>query len=377
MTILAVPNLATELTEGATPLTLRWFRNGIQPSAPAGRREAEHINLCMAQRMRVVFSHAGAFTQDANAGGIFEGFDPETNSDITTYRVAFRTGPVTRRLRARFIMLPADSETTATDGPYAMWVLRTGITGAGSTTDQAQMYLALISGLADRFQLSELLIVEHTIDVSPDAYYRLELHQVNRARVVSATVWEEPRVSLDTTVDTAAVDPTAIYVGSPITQKQYRDMLVAAERVWKIGQPLLQWTADVGSAGTNLPHEPRSRTSATPANVLDQSYTAFDAAAPGFPVIVSYSGTLDSPNIPVVIWAYASCVSGTGSILFKDQAGNTIASIAPAGAAAWYSATGNLKDASGSPETTEIQVLFAGDATNACVVHAFGMLVYS
>ena len=376
MTRLTVPNLATELAEGATPYTLRWFRHGIAPPGIAAKRLAEHCNLMLAQRCRVVFSHAGVYRADGNTGGIFEGFDTESNSDLTTYRGAFHTGPVTTRLRVKFCLLPPDSETTATSSAYVQWTLMTGLTGTGNTVVQQQISVPTESGLTDDFQLHEAFEASHTIDVSPDTNYRIELHQVNRIRVVSCSVYEEPRTSLDTDVDTAAVDTSTFSAATPITQQQFRDIMVAADKVWRVGQPLLQWTADVASAGTNLAHEPRSRTSATQANVLDQSYTAANASAPGYAVNVRYSGTLDSANVPTVFWAYASCVSGTGTLTFRDQSDNVLATISPAGAAAWYSTTGSLKDAAGSPQTTKVDVLFAGDAANACVVYAFGAFVH-
>lgn len=366
MPIVPVSNLATELPEGATPFTLRWFRNGVEPSGIAARRLAEHLNVLLAQRQRA-WAHSGTFRVDTNTGGTFEGFDTETNSDIVTYRLAFRTGPVTRRLRVKFALLTPDSETTATATPYVQWVLETGLTGSGSTTNADRVYLSTISALTDQFTLNELVEGECILDVASSSEYRMVLHQVNRIRVVSCTIYEEPRTSLDTSGDAAAVDTTQFVQGRPITGAQIADLYVAAEKVWSEGQPLAWWTADVASAGTNLAHEPRSRTSATQANVLDQTYTAVNASAPGFFTVVPYSGTLDSANVPAVFWAYASCVSGTGTITFRDQAGTVLATITPAGAAAWYAVEGNLTE-----NTTKVDVLFAGDATNTTVVHAFG-----
>jgi hypothetical protein len=377
VSIVPVQNLALELLAGATPYTLRWYRHGIAPPGVAAKRLAEHLNALMAQQCRVVFAHAGVYRPDSNTGGIFEGFDTESNSDLTTYRVAFHTGPVTRRLKVKMVLLPPDSETTATSAAYAQWTLTVGLTGSGSATVQSAITVPTQSGLTDDFQAFELFEAEQYIDVSPDTNYRMELHQVNRMRVVSCSIFEEPRTSLDTTIDTYAVDPTPFVQARPITQQQYRDLMVAANAVWRIGQPLIQWTADVASAGTNLGHEPRSRTSATAANVLDQSYTAANESAPGYTIEIPYSGTLESGNVPVVMWAYASCTGGTGAITFKNQAGTTLGSLAPAGAANWYSTTGNFVDASGTTETTKVDVLFAGDGANACVVYAFGAFVHT
>lgn len=376
MAIVQIPNPAIEFPEGATPYTLRWFRNGIVPPGVAAKRLAEHLNILLTQRGRAVMCHTGSFTQDANTGGVFEGFDTESNSDLTTYRAAFHTGPTTTRLRARFAALRPDKESTATSSAYVEMYLRTGLTGDGTVSSLGPIYTPGQSTLSDQFALDEIYEWEQVIGVSPDTDYRIEVHQVNRARLVSCSIWESTSQSIDTAIYPVVIDPSTFRQGDVITDDQMRQLMLAADTAWRIGQPLFHWTADVAASGTNLPHEPRSRTSATAANLLDQSYTAYDAAAPGFYIDAPYSGTLGSSNIPVVFWCYASCTSGTGSVVFKDQAGVTLATITPSGAAAWYSTTGNLTDASGT-ETTEVQVLFAGDATNSCVVHAVGAFVYS
>jgi hypothetical protein len=68
MPVIPVTNLSSELPEGATPITLRWFRHGVEPSGIAVKRLAEHLNILMAQRGRTVLCHSGVFRQDANAG---------------------------------------------------------------------------------------------------------------------------------------------------------------------------------------------------------------------------------------------------------------------------------------------------------------------
>jgi hypothetical protein len=250
--------------------------------------------------------------------------------------------------------------------------METGLTGTGTTTTSPEIYVNTISLLTDQFTLNEVIEGNCALDCEPETEYRLSLHQVNRARVVSATVYEEPRTLLDTTVDTITVDTTKFLQGGPITQQQYRQLMLAAEKVWSCGQPLLQWTADVATGGSNASYQPRTRTSATQANVQDQSYTASNTSAPGYFTVVPYSGTLDSSVVPAVAWCYASCPSGTGTVTFRDQDNTVLATISPSGSAAWYAVPASLTDASGT-ETTKIDVLFAGDGANTTTIYAFGM----
>lgn len=357
-----IPSLANSGLFDNSRVTKRWFRNGQTPSAPIAKRLAENFNQAMAQRQRVVFGKA-------NVLGLHADFDSATNTDTTTWRTAFHTGPMTRTIRARTLFLPLPTATSISGAPYAQWTLTTGLTGAGTSTVQTAMTVPGFSATSD-FTADELFSIEQEWSVSPDADYRIELHQVNRARPISASVYEMPRELLLTDQDPYAIDSSSIYQGGPIVQGPIEQMMQAAQELWRLGQPLFHWSID-------LPGDVRTRTTNTARNMIDQTVTAASSTSPGWPVSVSYSGTLESSQVPVVMWAYASCPSGTGALTWRDQANNVIGNIAPAGAAAWYSTTGVLQDASSAAETTKVDVFFAGDGTHTTTVYAVGMFVYS
>lgn len=357
---LIMPSLSGELLAAPRAITKRWFRNGVAPPGPASKRLGDSLNVLMARRGRILFSKRNTYALHAN-------FDSATNSDITTWRGAFHTGPTTRKVRMRMVLLPLPGDVVISTDAYVQWTLRTGLTGAGVATVQASIIDAGLSSSAS-FTADEGYTVEQEWEVAADAHYRVELHQVNRARPLSAVIYEVPRTELQTDQD-PGVDVSSIYVSGPIVRGPLDAMMQAADLVWRIGHPLGAWCTD-------LPADVLARTLATLRNAFDQTVTAPSSTSPGWPINVPYSGSLESGEVPVVLWAYASCVSGTGTIEWRDQDDNVIGSVAPAGAAAWYATTGVLGDATAAEPTTQIDPFIAGDATNALNVFALGMFMH-
>lgn len=358
---IAVQSLAVGGIGDITAYTKRWFRNGITPSATAARRLADGINQGLAQRVRVHFAHP-------NLHGLHADYDSGTNSELVTWRFACHTGPVTRQLRAHTVFLPLPNGATPAGAPQVWWVMKTGLTGSGSTTTQAAVTTPVLSTSTD-ITADELFAVEQLFDVAPDADYRFELHVKERARPISGTVYEVPRPVLYTDED-RCVDSTTIYQGGPITQQTLSQMFERAQDLYRLGQPLGWWTAD-------LPGDERSRTTASARNLFDQTLSAPADTSPGWPVEVPYHGTLESADVPIMFWAYASAVGGTSTLTLRDQAGAVVATLSPAGAADWYAAAGTLKDRRSADETTKLDLFLEGDGTNAAKVHAAGAFVYA
>lgn len=357
---LIIPGLPGEILAAPHAVTKRWFRNGVAPPGPASKRLGDGLNVLLARRGRVLFSKRNTYALHSN-------FDSADNSDLTTWRGAFHTGPTTRKVRMRMVLLPLPGDVVISTDAYVQWTLRTGLTGAGVATTQARIVDAGLSSSAS-FTADETYTVEQEWEVAADAHYRVELHQVNRARPLSAVIYEVPRTELQTDQD-PGVDVSSIYVNGPIVRGPLDAMMEAADLIWRIGHPLGAWCTD-------LPADVLARTLTTLRNAFDQTVTAPSSTSPGWPIEVPYSGSLESGEVPVVLWAYASCVSGTGTIEWRDQDDNVIGSVAPAGAAAWYATTGVLGDAAAAVPTTKIDPFIAGDATHALNVYAAGLFMH-
>jgi hypothetical protein len=357
VTIVAVQDLASAFPDGSPPPTLRYFRNGIAPPAPGGRALANQINSLLGRRLRPL-------CQYANVYGLHADFDSASTSDLTCHRFAFRTGPVTTSLRWQVAALPYLGSPSAADVTIYL-ALTPGLTGGGTATNTT---LSIPHATATNLTADDLIWLTYEIAVAPDSFYRIEIHRSNLARMVSTSVFEVLQLSLDTATYGIVPDPTTYYENAPITQQQTEALILAADKIWRRGHPLGWWSADI-------PGDERTRTSATAANLWDQTVAAPTGTSPGWPVSVPYAGSLDSADVPVMFWAYAECVGGTGTVTFRDQNDVVLGTINPVGAATWYAVRGNLTDNTAGAQTTKVDVFFAGDATNACNVYAAGVFM--
>lgn len=356
MSVIQLPAIASD-PELEQAFSLRWFRNGIGPPADGMRRLGEALDAVMGLRTRCLYARPQNYDPSGD-------FDSGTSADIVVSRFAVHTGPVTTKARARFCFLPVKGATPASPA-YAQWVTTTGLSGSGTATSLARVYTPYATASGNLYA-SELFESEIAFALSPDTDYRFELHLVNKCRLVSCSVFEEPRSALDTDTDANAVEINGYVQGGPIRNDQVNDLITAADLIWRNGHPLFWWSHD-------LPGDVVTRVSATPANHFDQTVTAATTTTRGFPISVPYSGSLDSSNVPVVMWCYASVAAGTGTVTYKDQGNATIGTInVTSSTADWYWTTGNLTDATLGADTSKVDVLIAGTGAAAISVYAFG-----
>lgn len=362
MSGIALPPLATAFDSDTPPASLRWFRNGIAPPATGALNLSQRLNLVMGQRVRCLFTRT---FQDAD-------FDPTggTTTDTIIARFAAHTGPVGGAITVRFLMLPTSA--TITGPAFLQLVLYPEL--AGATTPITLLPLSIgpqgtTSGYSNEFDVS------FSFGAGSSHAFRYELHTTNSVRPVSVAAYEIPVQTLDTVVTPESVDPAPFVQGQPITTAGFTDMIKAADDIWKLGKPLLSFSAKPGS-------EP-SISSATPSNFVDQLIkepsTDPGEMTPYFPVNVQYSSTIDDTSVPVVFWAYAECPSGTGAIQFIDHVTATVyATLTVSGTAAWYSFSGHLIDDGATPasSTTGIEIYINGDATHTLKLYACGVYIH-
>lgn len=343
MAKIPVPNSQQVVQRGKA--ALNDASNGIMPSGPGVRAIADYVNMLNARRGRCYYSYTNKL--------LFTGF-PGSAVDNFTHRFAFHTGPLATKLRFVGCIYKGSVNGLDPSDSFGYWVLRTGLTGAGTTTTQASMYASSV-GAADIYAADNFADVRQDIDVLPDTDYRLEFHQINRFAIVSLSCYEVTRSLLDTTTDTNMIDTSAIRNLAPITDATTASILTASEKLWKRGgHPLFYFgVSDGGGFGL---------VSLTDKNIFNTAITAPATDTPGFPINVPYAGSRDGSTVGVVFWLHAWIAPSPNSatVKFLDQAGNTLATIAVpfTGTAGgdWYSTTANLTDASGATPTTRVEV---------------------
>lgn len=189
------------------------------------------------------------------------------------------------------------------------------------------------------------------------------IEDIDGSRMISVCVFEDAEIC-----DTANgyFSASGYSVGSPIYDADRSGVMVALTEAWKNNAAqCFNWHVDVASS-------PRSRTSSTHVNVLDDSSTTFTSAIPGWTLDMQYKETLSSGGVPITFKAWASQASGTGSIRLVDSAGATIVQLSPnSSTPQWWSGTAVIP-------ATEARyfIMYAGDNTNAITLVAASVYEY-
>ncbi len=354
MIVTANPSLIYPLS---LPHALDWIRNGEVPSGNRARKLSELYNTILGWRKKS-FSKSILPTQALNTGG-----------DQATWRFAMHTSPVTSQLALEWVYAATGTFHATPTQPNFYVNTETGLTGSGTSTDHDPVYASGILASTADTEPDLWYSTRQLINVDPDTDYRITVHNVSFMRVLGLVVQEMPKLVMDTSTDTGSIDTSAFYATGAVTGTAYADVTGAAAKVWKrCGPQVFSWSVDAQTAITRNP--------GSFVNLLDSSVTTFSASSPGFPAEVDYHGSLDSSNVPCVVYCYAGTDSGTGKVRWIDDAG-TLATIDVSGAAAWYSTTCNLRDVAAATPTTKVDVHVLGPGGgNNLSVYAAGMFLY-
>jgi hypothetical protein len=336
------------------------FFNGVGPHAPDIRELGDYLNGLLARRPRILYSHY-----------VWRPYTTADATDRETQRFACHTGPLANKVRITCVGYPAQAR--AASDSYAYWELETALTGTGTTTTGASVFGSGLYASDAAAEANFFSSFTQEFDVEPDTDYRFQLHQINAFDVVSVVAYEVPRAVLDSAEDSPIVNVTRISQGAGIygAPGTVKELHAVADKLWRRGgHPLMYWSRDGATA--------LATTAGTAANIIDETTTPASTTY-GWPVKLSYSGSLDSGNVGVVFWvnAFISNALGTGTITLRDQANNVIATATVTGTTqAWYSATGTLSDASGATPTTRLEVYAEISGGYTLSVHAFGCFQY-
>lgn len=346
-----IPHLPP-ITKGPVPLNVA--RNRVTAGGPATQQQiAAFANGLLGKvAKKVLFERSFLLPLQFTGSQVIGRFAGHTSPGVS---------------RARFEVVCMSGSTTSSPPQPIKTTLgqETGLTGAGTTSTPVTLFGAdLAASDAPNGYFTSLA----DFDITADQDYRWTVTTHDGMRVLSCSLYELPRDTVDPSAVTGAVDSTLIGSGLAVCDETIEDVLVCAEKLWKRGGPrLFTWAYDrqsvMGSASTS---------SATYVNAFDTSVTTVSATSPGFPVRLQYHHSLDSNNVGVTFYAYGAMfpAAGTGDVKFLDAAGNTLATINIASTTnAWYTSTGTMD---GTNSTDKIDVHIRGDGTNTILLESAG-----
>ena len=150
--------------------------------------------------------------------------------------------------------------------------------------------------------------------------------------------------------------------GAPLYDADREKLLVGFSNMLRHnGGTIIHWGLSTG--GT------RTRTSATPINLIDNATTgAPTAATPGYHLDLTYRRTASRTTVPFEIGVYASNLVGVGAVTLRSSSG-VIATCAIAGGAAWYTTTASIPAG-----VDKYDLQFYGDGTNPLTVYAVSLI---
>jgi hypothetical protein len=153
--------------------------------------------------------------------------------------------------------------------------------------------------------------------------------------------------------------------GSPITDDDIERFFQIPYEIWKNGGGhLFEWANELTAV---------TRTSATYANVHDQTVTAWASNSQGYWAWPHKQGSYELARVPVVMWAQAQMGAGTGGVRFLVN-GRTVGTCSVSTTKTVTTTTGYLD----SDQTDQkVDVHIAGTGAAAVNVYSFGMYQYS
>lgn len=292
--------------------------NGKDLTSVAATELAGFVNALAGRRKRILLSDGVEFSQVAGVSGVSRAFFS-----------SFRTGPEVRVVTAQLICMPADNLGTALK-PRGHFILQPDPGTPGTSFNQPAFHIG--KRKTTTTTPNDLFVLEQRWDgkggttlLTANTEYYVVLELNNYARVMAVMIYEEPWSTFQTT-PIHGVNPNAYITGAPLLDTpmdRFGDRLLS---IWKNGGPPAFSLSRIN--GTSI-----TTTSTSYVNLLDNSYTAWDANGPGYPVYPYKRGTYESNNVPVQFTIAASDTGSAGSVQFRVS-GSTLGTISVTSSAA-------------------------------------------
>ncbi len=307
----------SETVDGDILQDLTWCKNTDSPHASFVTRMLGRLLESERKDMKEVFSAAGSAAWQTGA-----------LASRTRWRFEFRTGTGTARIAIVFLCAPPTAKTSTGSCTYSL----TDVVAATTTTTSIKTGAA-DSASATVTPLSDCLFGVKYLDVSPSTRYQAKFDEVGFGRVVAAVVYELPSTT-----------PTAyplLSAGSPIYSAHRTRLLGGVtDALNNNGSHLFNWCVELDAS-------PRSTSSTTAKNIVDDTSTAVSAATPGFVLPLSNARTLMQTGVGVVMSVYATPPAGGGTVTLKDSTGAVVLTVTCTGGGglAWYTVSGTISAA--------------------------------
>lgn len=292
----------------------RFCRNGHSPDAQMLNMLSGATNANVLYRSKEVFR---SLTQ----------LQTTRSSSVGTtvrWRSAMHSGPHTHSLLAIAALLPPNSN-HGNDTYGKLTVYSDATESTAAATAEFHYGVAPGTGASDGWQHLRVCMQYLTIDADTDYY--LKWTDETHGRLQSACVIELPTM----TGSLAGYLAQNISARTPIVDT-YRESIATIQRaLWRRGKAhTFNWFVDLGAS-------PRTTTSATDRNVIDDTSTTVSAATPGYTIDMTGQNRLSQTTVPMVIKAFGHMGSAItdGTVKIKDSAGNTVTSLP----AAWTGTT--------------------------------------
>lgn len=314
--------------------------NGSYPSANYYAAAQATINHIVAYRRKPCWRYSVPLGTAGGTSGV-------------AWRGYFKTGHGCKNLVLAAVM-GLDDRVLAVD-PY-IEVTVTEVGGAALPAVQIHYGVSSVASVDDPDSLSRFV---RYIPVSDATEYTVAVEFFDNVRPLSLELHEEEIRTVDDGTDYFSTFAPA--AGSPVEDNWVGRQLEGIGAMLRNNRGLrYDWMRPDGVA--------RTRSSATPINLLDNSTTGTPTGAtPGVTFATTARRTHGKNEDRVKIAVYGSNGgAGSGTVRFRDTSGSDAAVVTINGAAGWYTATGTLTVGSAQ----KYDLMFAGDGVNTVSVYA-------
>lgn len=316
MTAINIPQLISGDLQPA-----RWARNDRYPTPYFQAQIVAAANQAARWRSRQVARFVSPLDGIPASGGTGRG----------RWRWAWRSGPRARYLWTRAVL--AQVHATGTVAPHGLVTITDAL---GTLVGASEHYYGPISaspvdapselGVLDR----QLADGGAPIAIAPNTEYR-GLATDEDSRLVALAVYE---LSAESDDGNGYLLDKAVSLG-PVYDSDRGGPAQLLREMWNGGG------AQLATWSVNRQAAPRTRTSATPINLIDNTTTAISATAPGLALDGRYRSTIRrAGQVPITMWVYASQSADQGVVKLVDSAGAEVCVVRVASPTArWASAT--------------------------------------
>ena len=326
-------------------------RNGMYPSTDFYNKATYAENHLTAYAKKVVFQWSGLLG-DTKIGA--------TGGTVAHSRFRFHAGYGATKLLA-YARLARDTGHGATDPYVSIDVTEVG----GATTSMLPDMHFGASANAGIDAPDDVVSLRSSLDITPNTTYEVLVNQIDFCRIASLMFIETGTGVIDEATDYYNVmRPQS---GLKIYDSHRGRLLPGLSNMWRRNGGLqINWGQEGGAT--------RTRTSATPINLVDNSTTGTPTAnTPGWTLDLAYRTTYSRAVVPCVLAVYASIAAGSGTVRVTDTTPASPISVTVNNATPqWFTATGNLIASAGK----KYDPMFYSDGANSLIVYALSLYEY-